>query len=221
MERKKSWAFIAAGASGVLAGFALRQGRQDDGDPPPEYRISSWAGRRGPVSYEGDGGPVGQAKLFHPSGVAFGPIGDLYIADSNNDAIRRVSRAGVITTVAGGNGLGDGGDGGPARDAQLHRPTDIALDQAGNLYIADRDNHRIRRVDTAGTIATIAGGNGPGFGGDGGRAIKAQLSHPRGIAVDEEANVYFTDRHNNAVRRIDQSGGITTIAGGQRSGLPG
>jgi sugar lactone lactonase YvrE len=159
--------------------------------------------------------------LFHPSGVAFDNRGNLYIADSNNHAIRKVRIDGTVTTIAGGSGMGYAGDGGPARAARLFLPTDIALDQRGSVFIADRDNHAIRRIDASGVITTVAGGNGSGYAGDGGPARAALLNHPRGIALDCTGSIFFTDRHNNAVRRVDPSGIITTVVGGNGQGYRG
>jgi len=189
--------------------------------PPPDRSIATWVGQARIAAYAGDGAQRQEALLFHPSGVAFDNRGNLYIADSNNHAIRKVAPDGTVRTVAGGNGLGYTGDGGPARAAQLFLPTDIALDQRGNLIVADRDNHAIRRVDVSGVITTVAGGNGAGYAGDGGPARAAQLNHPRGIALDCTGSIFFTDRHNNAVRRVDPSGVIATVVGGNGQGYRG
>jgi sugar lactone lactonase YvrE len=183
--------------------------------------ITTWVGHARIAAHAGDGGRREEALLFHPSGVAFDNRGSLYIADSNNNAIRKVLLDGTVITVAGGNGMGYAGDGGPARAAKLSLPTDIALNQRGDLLVADRDNHAIRRIDASGVITTVAGGNGPGYTGDGGPAGAAQLNHPRGIALDCTGSIFFTDRHNNAVRRVDPSGIITTVVGGNGQGFRG
>jgi sugar lactone lactonase YvrE len=188
---------------------------------PRNRSITTWVGQGRIAAYAGDGGRREDALLFHPSGVAFDNRGNLYIADSNNHAIRKVLLDGTVTTVAGGNGMGYAGDGGPAREAMLFLPTDIALDQRGDVFVADRDNHAIRRIDASGVITTVAGGNGRGYTGDGGPAGAAQLNHPRGIALDCTGSIFFTDRHNNAVRRVDPSGIITTVAGGNGQGYRG
>lgn len=120
----------------------------------------------------------------------------------------------IITTVGTGR-PGDSGDGGPAARAELNQPFDLVFDAAGNLYLADTGNHRIRRVDArSGTISTIAGSGAKGFAGDGGKAIEARMDEPYGLALDDQGNLYFADRLNARVRRVDgRSGVITTIAG--------
>ena len=179
--------------------------------------ITTVAGN-GEGGYSGDGGPAVQAQLRWPLGVAVDRAGNLYIADQGNARIRRVDASGTITTVAGNGEGGYGGDGGPAVQAQLSRPTRVAVDGNGILYIADRNNHRIRRVDASGTITTVAGNGVRGYSGDGGPAVQAQLNFPRGVAVDGAGNLYVADNGNDRIRRIDASGTITTIAG---NGVPG
>jgi DNA-binding beta-propeller fold protein YncE len=151
--------------------------------------------------------------------VAVDPAGNLYIADQYNARIRRVDAStGIITTFAGNGQHGDWGDGGAAIVARLHDPAGVALDYAGNLYIADIYNGRIRRVDTSTSIITTVAGNGEsGYSGDGWLATQAQLDLPMGVAVDLGGNLYIADVGN---RRIRQVGGaiITTVAGG---GWPG
>ena len=121
--------------------------------------------------------------------------------------------AGVITTVAGTGG-GFSGDGGPAVQAQLRGPAGVAVDGAGNLFIADSFNDRIRKVDSAGVITTVAGTGRTGFGGDGGPAVNARLSRPSGVAVDGAGNLFFADSGNDRIRKVDSaSGSITTVAG--------
>src|SRR5439155_23906962 len=139
---------------------------------------------------------------------------NLYIADPNNNRIRKVAAAtGIITTVAGGgSSLGDGG---AATSASLYDPTALALDASGNLYIADQNNHRIRKVDAAtGIITTVAGNGSPAFGGDGGAATSASLNNPDGVAVDASGNVYVAEQSNHRIRRVAAATGIiTTVAG--------
>ena len=160
--------------------------------------------------FGGDGGPAIDARLNRPYGVAVDGAGNLYIADSFNNRIRKVDSAGTITTVAG---PGEFGDGGPAIQAQLRSPGGVAVDGAGNLYIADLSNNRIRKVDSTGTITTVAGSGEPGFGGDSGPAIQAQLRHPGGVAADGAGNLYIADSVNNRIRKVDSAGTITTVAG--------
>lgn len=153
--------------------------------------------------YAGDNGPATSARLNTPQGIAVASNGDLYIADAANNVIRRVDAStGNISTFAGTGSAGLSGDNGPATSAQLYAPTRIALDEAGNVYVSDHGNHVIRQIDPAGTITTIAGTGTPGFSGDGGLAVNAQLSSPFGIAIDAEGNLLFTDNGNSVVRAI-------------------
>jgi len=166
--------------------------------------------------YGGDGGPATRAALDFPAGLAFDRAGNLYIADQHNNRVRRVSTDGVITTVAGGPRAGFSGDGGPAAQALLNYPAAVAFDAAGNLYIADQRNHRVRRVSPAGIITTVAG-NGTGADrGDGGPALEASLNRPSGLAFDAAGNLYIADHYNHRVRRVSfvapASGGITNAA---------
>src|SRR5207247_3453872 len=127
------------------------------------------------------------------SQLALDGRGNLYIADNRNHRVRKVDPAGTITTIAGNGKPGFSGDGGPATSAQLYVPQGVAVDGAGNVYIADQFNGRVRKVNAAGTITTIAGNHGPGYGGDGGPATRAPLHNPFGVAVDAYGNVYVTE----------------------------
>ncbi|MCY4588591.1 MAG: SBBP repeat-containing protein, partial [Bryobacterales bacterium] len=148
--------------------------------PSDDWTISTFAG-----TWEvGDGGPATAAGLTYPGGVAADGLGNIYIAGSSNNRIRRVDPSGTITTIAGTGERGFGGDGGPATQAQLASPGGVAVDGLGNVYISDMNNHRIRRVDSSGIITTIAGTGERGFGGDGGPATAARLYLPDGVAID-------------------------------------
>lgn len=180
--------------------------------------ITRFAGNGG-GTFSGDGGPAAVAALRNPWGAAFDDGGNLYIADSGNQRIRRVDAAtGVITTIAGraDDGSGIGGDG-PAETAFFRSPAGLAW-RNGELYIADTgyDANRVRKIDRNGNITTIAGkGGDAGFSGDGGPATAAELNGPTGIAVDAAGNVYIADSGNNRVRKVDAvTKTITTIAGG-------
>ena len=173
------------------------------------WTITTFAGRPAFV----DGGPAVEAELYNPDGVAVDGAGNLYIADSSNHRIRKVDATGTITTVAGTGEFGFGGDEGPATAAQLDFPRGVAVDSAGNLYIADAGNNRIRKVDATGTITTVAGTGEFGFGGDEGLATTARLAFPRGVAVDGAGNLYIADTSNQRIRKVDSTGTITTIAG--------
>ena len=165
------------------------------------------------AGFSGDNGPATSAQLNEPWGVAVDAAGDLYIADGDNQRIRKVSN-GVITTVAGNGTAGFGGDGGPATNAELSGPTGVAVDAGGNLYIADMQNSRVRKVSN-GVIVTVAG-NGSGLpSGDNGPATNAGLSGPWGVAVDSAGNLYVAS--GNSIREVS-SGVITTVAG---NGTPG
>jgi VCBS repeat-containing protein len=182
--------------------------------------ITTTAGN-GVSGFSGDGGPATSASFGEPRGLAVDAAGNLFIADSSNDRIRRVDAVGVITTVAGGGASGFGGDGGPATSASLTDPTGVAVDAGGNLFIADRINNRIRKVDAAGVITTVAGNGAQGFGGDGGLATSARLTFPFGVAVDLAGNLVIADTSNHRIRRVDVAGVITTVAGTGIMGFAG
>ncbi len=167
------------------------------------------------TGFGGDGGPATDAFLNGGFGLAVDGAGAVYIADTENQRIRKVGTDGIISTYAGGTFGGFGGDGGPATSAQLHGPAGLAVDRDGNLYIADTDNDRIRRVDhLSQVITTVAGTGTPGFGGDGGPATAAELSGPSGLAIDAAGNLLVADSGNVRVRRIDATTGfISTVAG--------
>ena len=182
--------------------------------------ISTVAGT-GTGGFSSDGGPASAAQLNFPSKVVLDSAGNLYIADSNNHRIRKVDASGDISTVAGTGTGGFSGDGGPASEAMLNGPQGIAMDGAGNLYIAEYTNDRIRKVDASGTISTIAGTGTAGFSGDGGAATAARLNKPSRVAVDGAGNLYISDRFNHRIRKVDASGIISTIAGTGTAGFGG
>ena len=176
--------------------------------------ISTVAGN-GNATAAGDGGPATSAS-FHPDGLTLDSAGNIYIADQNNNRIRKVDLSGNITTVAGNGNTQFNGDGGPATTATVYIAANhngLAVDAAGNLYIADDGHHRIRKVNAGGIISTIAGTGTQGFSGDGGAATSAQLYRPSGVAVDRAGNVYIADMVNRRIRKVDTSGIITTLAG--------
>ncbi len=167
----------------------------------------------GKYGYGGDGGPATSALLYDPAAVALDAAGaNLYIADSDNEAIRRVNLAtGIITTVAGNGSLGASGDNGAATLAKLNTPFGVALDAAGNIYIADSGNNKIRKVTAStGIITTIAGTGTSNYTGNGGKATAANLAGPLGLAVDPSGNIYIADTQNNVVRKVTAATGIIT-----------
>jgi uncharacterized repeat protein (TIGR01451 family) len=184
--------------------------------------ITAVAGTSG--GFGGDGGPATSASLSGPRGIAIDPWGNLLIADSGNNRIRKVDAGtGIITTLAGTGNAGFSGDGGPAVSASLNAPNSVASDNAGNLFIADYANARIRRVDAAtGAISTMAGSGCCGSAGDGGPATVATLNAPGTVALDAAGNIYIGDSSAYKVRRIDAGTGIiSTAAGSGSSGYNG
>jgi trimeric autotransporter adhesin len=172
--------------------------------------ITTIAGNGSGSGYSGDGGLATNAKLSQPEGITVDNTGNLFIADQYNNVVRKVSTAGIISTVAG-NGYGAGttthtggynGDGGQATAAELSGPADVAVDASGNLYIADQNNMVIRKVSASGVITTFAGNGTAGYSGDGGNAIYAQLKFPSGVAVDSAGDVFIADFENNAIREV-------------------
>ena len=181
--------------------------------------ITTFAGGGGSL---GDREPATQARLSVPHGVAVDAQGNVYIAEVGNHRIRRVGTDGIITTIAGTGTRGFSGDGGPAAQARLDYPGGVAVDAKGAVYIADTDNHRIRRVGTDGIITTIAGTGTRGFSGDEGPAVQARLDSPFGAAVDAQGNVYIADFGNHRIRRVGTDGIIKTLAGsGKYDGFSG
>lgn len=174
----------------------------------------------GSGSFAGDGGPATEARLNNPRGIALDRAGNLYIADSSNDRVRRVDhQSGVISTLVGSGERGFAGDGGPARLANLYFPHGLALDDSGSLYIADAGNHRIRKWDEkTGTVMTVAGTGQPRFYGNGGPATAAGLFAPRGVALDGKGNLYVADTQHSCIRKVDRDG-IMTMAAGSDPGL--
>lgn len=168
----------------------------------------------GIAGYSGDSGPASKAEFTQPQTAVFDKAGNLFITDVNNHVIRKVDPSGIITTIAGTGVCSYSGDGGPAIKAALCSPTDLTLDNLGNIYVVDFGNNRIRMINALGIITTIVDSNGArGYGGDGGPAISAKIADPYGICIDKSGNLYFSDGSNHKVRKVSPSGIITTYAG--------
>lgn len=186
----------------------------------PSGTITTVAGT-GEPGYSGDGGAAISAQLDGPEAVVVDDFGNLLIADRNNYRVRKVDPNGTISTVAGTGADPDGsaaGDGGPAIASPME-PQGLALDSSGRLYISDTSNNRVRRVDAAGIITTVAGdGDSTPFRGDGGPAVLATLNIPMAITIDAQDNLYIADMYNHRVRRVTPGGTITTVAGSGASG---
>src|SRR2546421_619608 len=168
----------------------------------PAATISNFAGS-GAKGFGGDGGPATAAQLADPAGIARGPDGALYICDTANHRIRKVTPDGKIVTVAGTGEKGYAGDGGPATAAKLNEPYEVRFDRVGNIFWVERLSHSVRRLETkTGRISTVAGTGVAGFSGDGGPANQAQLSDPHSIGFDAAGNLYICDVKNHRIRKV-------------------
>ncbi|MEV0963164.1 RICIN domain-containing protein [Streptomyces sp. NPDC049910] len=197
-------------------GTARAQAADGENSVPP---ISTVAGT-GVAGPHGDHGPAVSAQLNRPSGIAVDGTGSLYIADYSH-RVRKITSDGRISTVAGTGAAGFGGDGGPAASAQLNYPRGLAVDGADAVYIADGNNHRVRKIMSDGTISTVAGTGAAGFSGDGGPATAARLHTPLSVAVDSTGNLYIADYGNHRIRKITTDGTISTVAGTGAAGFSG
>jgi len=175
----------------------------------------------GEHGYNGDNIPATAAKIWGADGLVFDKYGNLYISDVGNSRVRKVSTSGIITTIAGTGVEGYNGDNILAIDAQIGKPSGLAIDNFDRLYIGDQTNYRIRRVNKDGIITTIAGIGVPGNTGDNGLAIDAKIRSTRSIVIDKYQNIYFSDATYHCIRKIDQSGIITTVAGTGEIGFSG
>jgi trimeric autotransporter adhesin len=184
--------------------------------------ISTVAGT-GTASYTGDGGAATAATLYYPGGINTDASGNVYFADESNNVVRKITvTTGVISTVAGTGTAGFSGDLGAATAAKLNHPKDVVIKSTGEIYIADYDNNRIRRINTSGTIGTVVGTGTAGFSGDGGSSLTAQVSHPLYVWADATTgDLLFTDSWNNRVRKVNTAGSISTIAGNGTYGFSG
>jgi Secretion system C-terminal sorting domain/Bacterial Ig domain len=182
--------------------------------------ISTIAGN-GTYGYTGDGGMATDAEIKLPSGIVLDASGNIFIADNGCNVIRKINTAGIISTIAGTGIAGYGGDGMPATAALFNGPCYIAIDMAGNLFVPDVSNRRVRKIDAMGIISTVAGTGTMGYSGDGGPATAALLNQPSSIGIDDLGNLYIGDVVNNVIRKVNNSGIITTIAGTGVAGYSG
>ena len=200
-----------------LLGLLLAVGQLVSAQTP--WKITTFAGT-GEPGYSGDGGLATAAGLNNPFGVVRGPDGAIYFCEYDNHIIRRVAANGLISTVAGSGKRGYAGDGGPALQAELNLPHEIRFDRQGNLFVADMNNHCVRRVDAkTRIISTVAGTGKPGCSGDGGLAVQASLKQPHSIQFDKQGDLYICDIGNHVLRKVSmETGIISTFAG---TGKPG
>jgi sugar lactone lactonase YvrE len=175
----------------------------------------------GEYGYDGDGGPGRSAALGAPYGVAVSPDGGFYFSDVEQHVVRYVNAEGIISTVLGDGVAGYTGDGGPGRSARIHGPTRLRLDEDGNLYVCDTDNHVVRRLDGGGVVMTIAGTGQPGYDGDGSPATAARLNAPHDLRFSSDGDLYVADSGNNVIRKVDGSTIITTVIGTGVAGFDG
>jgi trimeric autotransporter adhesin len=183
--------------------------------------INTIAGNAG-HGYNGDNIQATTATLYTNNGVAIDETGNIYIADSQNNRIRKVATTGVITTIGGNGAAGYSGNGGQATAAEINTPWCVRADTLGNIYFSDQGNNVIRKITAAGIISTIAGNGRRGYSGDGGQATAAELRTPYGIGLDKNLNLYIADGANNVIRKVTYSTGvITTVAGNNHAGFTG
>lgn len=184
----------------------------------PDGIINTYAGN-GIQGFSGDSGLAIAAMINNPLGITLDKFGNLYFTEGSQ-RIRKVSKTGIITTVVGNGNLGFGGDNGIATAAMVHNPHGIAVDDTGNLYIADSDNKRVRKVSTSGIITTIVGDGNNSYAGDGGPAVNAEL-YPWDVIIDKFGNLFISDQAGNAIRMVNASGTISTVAGNGIQGFAG
>ena len=182
--------------------------------------ISTIAGN-GNYGYSGDGGLATIAKLYRPYDITFDTNDNLYIADKASSVVRKVDTNGIISTIAGNGTQGYSGDGGLATSAGLYGCRGVAFDTNGDLYIADGSNHVIRKIDTNGIISTVVGTGVRGYSGDGCSAVDSQINFPRMVVFDNYGNFYLSESSSHVIRKVDNTGVITTVAGNGTSGYSG
>src|SRR5947209_203745 len=189
------YAFLLAGSLGAQSVYT-------------PYTFTTLAGQASIGSADGTGGV---ARFYVPSGVATDSSGNVYVADLLNSTIRKITPAGVVTTLAGLAGVTGSADG-TGGAARFYRPTGVATDSSGNVYVADQYNHTIRKITPAGVVTTLAGLAGS-YGSADGTGSAARFNGPNGVATDSSGNVYVADTYNNTIRKITPAGVVTTLAG--------
>lgn len=182
--------------------------------------ITTEAGN-GTASSTGDGGSALAASFNNPAGAYYDAVGNIYVVEYSGHRIRKINTSGIVSTFAGNGIAGYSGDGGPATAASLYYPIDLLDDAAGNVYIVDNTNHRIRKVDVAGNISTYAGNGIAAYSGDGGPATAASLRNPNRMTIDAAGNIFIADASNNVIRKVSNTGIITTVVGTGVSGFSG
>ena len=175
----------------------------------------------GAYGFSGDGGPALAAEFEDPAGICGDESGNIYVADEFNNRVRKIDKTGIITTFAGNGATGYSGDGGLATQAEFYYPSDVAMDNSGNILIADESNNCIRKVNASGIISTMVGNGIGAYSGDGGPASMAQIYNAPSVTVDNAGNIYIADGFNNRVRKINTAGTISTIAGNGTVGYSG
>src|ERR1700682_5981705 len=173
------------------------------------------------TDFVGDGGQATSAILRQAEGIALDGHGNLYVADADDNRVRKISVGGIIQTLAGTGAAGFGGDGGPAGRAQLNHPYGLAVDQSGNVYVADLGNARVRRIASDGTISTVAGGGAAAVPVSGIAALSVKLNAPRNLALDRDGNLYISDFGSSQVYRVTAGGTLTVFAGTGNAGAAG
>jgi sugar lactone lactonase YvrE len=216
MKRRLVLPTLAVVGLAALTGSRFGIAAEETPAPAPAPGTITTVAGTGQRGFSGDGGPAAKARLSFPFSVVVDAAGNLFIADAYNNRVRQVNPAGMISTVAGTGQAGFSGDGGPASKARLSLPSLMASDLAGNLFISEQNNQRVRKVSPDGLIATVAGTGKIGFSGDGGPATAAPLNWPRGLAVDAAGNLYIADHYNHRIRKVSPDGIITTVAGSGR-----
>jgi sugar lactone lactonase YvrE len=172
-------------------------------------------------SFSGDNGPATSAELSGPNDVIFDVSGNMYIADQDNNRVRKVNSSGTIITIAGTGAANYTGDGGQASAATFNQPTAFGFDSSGNLYIADYNNQVVRRINSSSVVNRYAGTGAAGYNGNGGQATSSQLNYPSAVIADSAGNIYIADSHNNVIREVSTSGVISTYAGNLTAGFSG